>query len=55
MKVYALKTREGVQIYRNAGRTGHFCTFVRGCHDRLPDKRWKWITLNCFRWRLVWL
>lgn len=53
--VYARKTREGVQIYRDKGHASHFCTFTHANHTKVPDRRNKWITLNCFRYRLQWI
>lgn len=55
LPVYALKTPEGVRIFRDPGMRKHFCTFSPENHARVPDRRNKYVTLNCYRWRLVWL
>ena len=55
LTVYAEKCREGVRIYRDAAKASHFCIIGHSNHAKVPDRRNKWVTLNCYRWRLVWL
>lgn len=55
LPVYAEKSPEGVRIFRDEARTKPFCTFDRANHARVPDRRDKYVMLNCYRWRLVWL
>lgn len=55
LTVYAEECSEGVRIYRDAAKASHFCTFSRSNHAKVPDKRNKWVTLNCYRWRLAWI
>lgn len=52
--VYAEKTPVSVQIYRDAAKTVPFCRFTRG-HGKVPDRRNRYVTLNCYKWQLVWL
>lgn len=53
--VYAQKDFGGVQIWRDAERTRPFCRFSRHNHAKMPDRRNKRITLNCFQWKLEWI
>jgi len=55
LTVYARKIPEGVAIFRDAAAQTAFCTFTHANHHKVPDRRNKWVTLNCYRWRLVWL
>lgn len=53
--VYGLKCPEGVRIFRDVEMNRHFCTFNHANHSRIPDHRWRYVTLNCFRWNLQWI
>jgi hypothetical protein len=48
------KRRYGVAVYRDAAATDLFVRFDWHRSDR-PNKRRRWLMLNCYRWRLVWL
>lgn len=55
LSVYARKRQGGdVEIYRDPEMTRPFCTFDRWRSSK-PTKRNKWITLNCYRWKLIWI
>lgn len=55
LTVYAQKLPSGdVSIYRDKERTNGFCT-IQKWRASCPTRRNKWITLNCYRWRLEWL
>lgn len=55
LTVYAQKLSNGdVEIYRDAEKTQSFCTFHQWQKSK-PDRRNKWITLNCYRWKLAWI
>lgn len=45
--------KRDVQIYRDAECTERFARYP--WHWKRPDRRNRYVTLNCFRWRLVWL
>lgn len=55
LPVYARKTDSGVAIFRDPDASNLFCHFQRRNHAIVPDRRFKYVTLNCYRWRLVWL
>ncbi len=55
LTVYAQKISNGVQIWRDANKNALFCQLSKHHHAKMPDKRNKQITLNCYRWNLVWL
>jgi len=55
LTVYAQKTPGGVAIFRDAAATVSFCHYSLETHRRLPDRRNKWLMLNCYRWRVQWL
>lgn len=53
--VYARKLPSGgVAIYRNKDATNQFCQFASYMTNK-PTRRNKWVTLNCYRWRLEWI
>lgn len=53
LAVTAVKeTDVGVAIYRASGET--FCRFASDGSGK-PDRRRSFITLNGYRWRLVWV
>lgn len=52
LEVTAKKTGDTVTIWRANGEV--FCKYPRhysGC----PDYRHRYITLNCYRWRIRWI
>lgn len=49
-----LKRQRDVVIYRDAAATIRAGRFMWASRDK-PDRRHRWLTLNCYRWRLVWL
>ena len=55
LTVYAKKDAHGVAIFRDASAKLPFCRFSRDCHSKLPDRRNKRLTLNCYRWRVRWI
>ena len=46
--------RSDVQIYRDAACTTPFARFSWWCSNK-PDRRFKRVTLNCYRWLIHWL
>lgn len=55
LPMYARKNPDGtVDIYRDQAATKHFCTFAAHLSNK-PTRRNQYITLNCYRWALVWL
>lgn len=55
LTLYAERLENGdVAIYGDASKQTHRCTFARWRSDR-PTRRNRWLMLNCYRWRLVWL
>ncbi|MDE2104555.1 MAG: hypothetical protein KGL39_45390 [Patescibacteria group bacterium] len=43
-----------VQIYKDRARKIPFARFL-WWHTNKPTRRNRWVTLNCFRYRLVWI
>lgn len=43
-----------IVIYRDEAMTNVFCRFDAMRSDA-PDKRNRYVTLNCYKWRLQWL
>lgn len=55
LTLYARRTKGGsVDIFRDSAATNQFCSFDMHRSDR-PRHGRKWITLNCYRWKLEWL
>ena len=53
--LYARRTKGGpVHIFRDSEALSHFASFELG-HPQRPRHGRKWITLNCYRWKLEWL
>jgi hypothetical protein len=49
-----MKKQNNVEIFRDEECKIPFCTFLYDSKSK-PTKRNKYITLNCYRWCLVWL
>jgi hypothetical protein len=55
LNVYAQKTIVGgVKIFRDKDRKEEFC-HINALASDIPDRRNKYIILNCYKWRIVWL
>lgn len=55
-----MKTRYARKLDKNScaiydENMQHLCTFHKYYCSKIPDKRYKYITLNCFVYRLQWL
>ena len=49
-----MKKQYSVQIFRDKAATKHAGTFLFD-HSNKPTKRNKYVMLNCYRWKLVWI
>lgn len=55
LSIYAAKGSHGtVLIYKDRAMRVNVCAFERWRTDR-PTRRNRWISYNCYRYRLVWL
>jgi hypothetical protein len=55
LALYARRTKGGpVHIFRDSECTNHFASFELH-HPQRPRHGRKWLTLNCYRWKLEWL
>jgi hypothetical protein len=48
------KKQYNVEIFRDREGKNQFCTFLFDKRSK-PTKKNKYVTLNCYCWRLVWL
>jgi hypothetical protein len=52
--LYAKKAENGaVDIFKSPN--GELYATFPSWHSGKPDKRFKYLTLNCYRWRLEWI
>jgi hypothetical protein len=55
LTIYAEKTPlGGVNIFRDKEKTSFFCSWGSWKKNK-PTRRNKWLTLDCYKWRLEWL
>lgn len=55
LSIYAVKDSRGnVLVYKDPNRRVNVCAFEHWRSDR-PTRRNRWLTINCYRYRLVWL
>ena len=55
LELYAIKEQDGgATIYRDKAATNIACHFPPWRSD-CPTRRNRWLMLNCYKWRLVWL
>ena len=53
LTVFCKKQDDGsVTVYRDTGEV--FCVIDRYNNSK-PDRRFKYMTLNCYRWRIRWI
>lgn len=49
-----MKTQYNIEIYRDRECKKPFATFLFDRKNK-PTKRNKYVTLNCYRWNLIWV